>query len=91
MLTVINEKTQYLIGYRLAQGLHWIGLSSHKDGIYRWSDGSESTYDNWAANELDRFGRPANCTFIQGGQWHVLNCGEKLPSMCQILRRKHYI
>ncbi|XP_065069616.1 proteoglycan 3-like [Rhopilema esculentum] len=91
LISVKDEKRQNMIDSRFAESSNWIGLSSHRDGIYRWVDGSKSTYENWAANELNRYGGAANCTFVQGGQWRVLECDKKLPSLCEILRRRHYL
>ncbi|XP_077993135.1 C-type mannose receptor 2-like [Glandiceps talaboti] len=69
----------------------WIGLNDEMTtGQYRWQDGSEVDYTNWAPNEPTGGFRNEGCVemhlFGVGGEWNDLDCGNSVGYVCQTLK-----
>lgn len=64
---------------------HWIGLYSQDSGInYQWSDGSDTVYTHWDADDDDVVG--AECVYMDvSGGWRRADCETQLPgALCHV-------
>jgi len=65
----------------------WIGYSdSVREGVWKWSDGSTSSYSKWQSHQPDNWARLEDCaaTNFQGkGKWGDLSCALRLPYVCK--------
>ncbi|XP_070537335.1 macrophage mannose receptor 1-like [Ptychodera flava] len=70
----------------------WIGLNDRKsEGVWRWTDGSEVNYLNWAPNEPNGE-TEENCCEISpgfGGLWNDWKCSESAAFICQEEKDPH--
>ncbi|KAL6473556.1 hypothetical protein MHYP_G00171170 [Metynnis hypsauchen] len=57
----------------------WIGL--HRDPEWKWSNGENFMYFNWAAGWGPTSGY--DCAFSVSGKWQTTNCGGSFTYMCQ--------
>jgi len=67
-----------------AIALYWIGLRRDDEGTFRWPDGSEPSYENWAP------GHPGaeECVLIDivgtaPPQWKTSRCDVNIPYVCE--------
>ncbi|CAL8246528.1 unnamed protein product [Lota lota] len=66
---------------------HWIGLYSQDDGMnYQWSDGSDTVYAHWDANEDEEDFVTGECVYIDvSGGWRRADCERPLPgALCHV-------
>ncbi|XP_011608367.2 secretory phospholipase A2 receptor [Takifugu rubripes] len=65
---------------------HWIGLHSELPGgiSYKWSDGSETVYTHWDAED-DEDALAEDCVYVDvNGRWRRADCETLLPgALCQ--------
>lgn len=66
---------------------HWIGLHSETAGgiSYKWSDGSETVYTHWDAEDDDEDSLTEDCVYVDvNGRWRRADCETLLPgALCQ--------
>ncbi|XP_072000697.1 uncharacterized protein [Engystomops pustulosus] len=64
---------------------YWIGLrrDSKDIHIWKWLDGSEVTFTNWAVNEPNYHSSKEHCAESLSGPWNDLSCSEKLYYICE--------
>ena len=66
----------------------WIGLNNiERAGLFQWTDGSNATFQYWAANQ------PASATLDQrcvqvgstqsNGQWNLASCATSYKAICK--------
>ena len=69
-----------------ADGFCWIGLNDFDtEGTFVWSDGSGSSYRNWAVGQPNNF-NDEDCAFVLPIFWDDLPCSHTLPCYyCSIL------
>ncbi|TNN30430.1 C-type mannose receptor 2 [Liparis tanakae] len=82
LVSVRNLEDNQMVQNVLPHGdLVWIGL--YRDG-WKWSDGSDSSFRNWEANE-EGGGSIKNCLsvdFSADGRWETLDCNLKSAFIC---------
>lgn len=79
-----DEIKKVLAGY-LFETLYWFGLNDlKKEGEYVWSDGTKSSYTNWA-NLEPASGTGKNC-MVSGGpmQWFMASCTLTVHPVCHV-------
>lgn len=67
----------------------WIGMNRNDAGGLTWSDGSPTTYFNWAPNEpsYEWGGEAEDCVELyETGLWNDQTCSEKRPFVCKTTR-----
>jgi len=68
-------------------GVIWIGATDNgHEGTYNWANGKTALKDFWYPGEPNNKGGQdcAAVNFREPGKWDDVNCGEKLPFVCQI-------
>ncbi|XP_056598468.1 macrophage mannose receptor 1b isoform X2 [Triplophysa dalaica] len=83
------------IPWKLSGHPAWIGYSIQDPSVgYVWSDGSASSYQNWASDEPNNLNNMENCVEMriswwkQDGVWNDVNCQDKKDWYCQIPKGK---
>ncbi|XP_051555702.1 macrophage mannose receptor 1b [Myxocyprinus asiaticus] len=73
----------------------WIGYSLQDPSVgYVWSDGSSSSYQNWATDEPNNLNNIEHCAEMKiswwdrNGFWNDVNCNDKKDWYCQIPKGK---
>ncbi|CBY39582.1 unnamed protein product, partial [Oikopleura dioica] len=60
---------------------YWIGLT-RKSGTWTWDDGSSVTYENWVANDAQRYS--CACMAVDSQfKWTTADCKDVKPYVCQ--------
>ena len=84
-----------LISSGCEKNLCWLGADSpERDGVWSWTDGSDFSYSNWAANQPDTYQGTESCLMIYrtDGTWNDLDwdyCCKNKDSMCFILEMEN--
>ncbi|XP_044135024.1 low affinity immunoglobulin epsilon Fc receptor-like [Bufo gargarizans] len=90
VLVMIKDKTEsdslkqlYNINKR-----YWIGLRRDLNKVYiwKWLDGTQVTFTNWAANEPNYHGKEEDCGETISGPWNDRPCSNKLFYICKRVR-----
>ncbi|XP_044135027.1 C-type lectin domain family 4 member G-like isoform X3 [Bufo gargarizans] len=90
VLVMIKDKTEsdslkqlYNINKR-----YWIGLrrDSNEAHIWKWLDGTQVTFTNWAVNEPNYHGKEEDCGETISGPWNDRPCSNKLFYICKRVR-----
>jgi hypothetical protein len=63
----------------------WIGMYDiTSEGTFQWTDGSSSTFTNWAANQPDDATGGFNCVETYGdGTWNDQDCSAGFTGICK--------
>ncbi|XP_066449342.1 C-type lectin lectoxin-Phi2-like [Eleutherodactylus coqui] len=64
---------------------YWIGLRRDPKNIHiwKWLDGTEVTFTNWAVNEPNYLQQSEHCGETLSGPWNDENCTVKLNYICE--------
>ncbi|XP_040270635.1 CD209 antigen-like protein C isoform X7 [Bufo bufo] len=90
VLVMIKDKTEsdslkqlYNINKR-----YWIGLRRdlNEAHIWKWLDGTQVTFTNWAVNEPNYHGKEEDCGETISGPWNDRPCSNKLFYICKRIR-----
>ena len=82
-----DEHTAFL---RATLGLQWtswwLGLSDQRvEGTFEWADGEPLVFTRWSNGEPNDSGSREDCAQLVpwNGLWNDLDCGRRLPFVCQ--------
>ncbi|KAG8574388.1 hypothetical protein GDO81_009160 [Engystomops pustulosus] len=67
---------------------YWIGLRRDPSEIHiwKWLDGTQMTFSNWAVNEPNNDSGREHCGETISGPWNDRNCGDKLFYICRKIK-----
>lgn len=70
----------------LTSGGIWIGLNDiSEEGVYRWLDGSNSTFRAWGSGAPNNYGSYQNCVLMDAsnGDWNDYECYSNAQGICK--------
>ncbi|CAH2273536.1 Hypothetical predicted protein [Pelobates cultripes] len=64
---------------------YWMGLRRDATNInmWKWLDGTELTFTNWASGEPNNYGNKEHCGEILSGPWNDRNCDDSVNFICR--------